>query len=117
MTNEELHISSLVVHSTPHRLGGVADAIAALPGALVHATSAAPDLGDEQERWLPLPRPARLDVAQEWTQLDGCVLAGAPLSEHEIVVIGRRGGPEILDSEVARLGHLAALAVTITAAG
>jgi nitrate reductase NapD len=41
MTNEELHISSLVVHSTPHRLGGVADAIAALPGALVHATSAA----------------------------------------------------------------------------
>jgi hypothetical protein len=32
-------------------------------------------------------------------------------------VIGRRGGPEILDSEVARLGHLAALAVTIAAAG
>ncbi|HET6560684.1 MAG TPA: ACT domain-containing protein [Marmoricola sp.] len=83
----------------------------------VHGTSAAPDLGDEQAAWLPLPRPARLDVPEEWTQLHGCVLAGAPLSELEIVVIGRRGGPEILDSEVARLGHLAALAVTITAAG
>jgi hypothetical protein len=83
----------------------------------VHGTSAAPDLGDEQSAWLPLPRAARLDLAEEWGQLHGCVLAGAPLSEHEIVVIGRRGGPDILDSEVARLGHLAALAVTITAAG
>jgi hypothetical protein len=34
-----------------------------------------------------------------------------------MVVIGRRGGPEILASEVARLGHLAALAVTIGATG
>jgi hypothetical protein len=83
----------------------------------VHGTSAAPDLGDEQAGWLPLPRPCRLDVAEEWGQLRGCVLAGAPLSEQEIVVIGRRGGPEILDSEVARLGHLAALAVSIAAAG
>jgi hypothetical protein len=83
----------------------------------VHGTSAAPDLGDEQGAWLPLPRAARLDVAEGWRQLHGCVLAGAPLSEQEVVVIGRRGGPEILDSEVARLGHLAALAVTIAAAG
>jgi hypothetical protein len=83
----------------------------------VHGTSAAPDLGDEQASWLPLPRPAKLEVVDGWVQLDGCVLAGAPLGEHEVVVIGRRGGPEILDSEVARLGHLAALAVTIAASG
>ena len=83
----------------------------------VHATSAAPDLGDEQTDWLPLPRATRLEVRSEWTQLNDNVLAAAPLSSDEIVVIGRRGGPQILDSEVARLGHLAALAVTISAAG
>jgi periplasmic nitrate reductase NapD len=36
---EELHISSLVVHSTPKRVRLVSDAIAAIEGALVHATS------------------------------------------------------------------------------
>jgi hypothetical protein len=80
----------------------------------VHATSAAPDLGDEQARWLPLSRPGRLPVLEEWVQLRANVVVGAPLEHEEIVVIGRRGGPDILDSEVARLGHLAALAVTIS---
>jgi periplasmic nitrate reductase NapD len=37
---EELHIASLVVHSTPHRLERVAGAIAAMRGALIHASSA-----------------------------------------------------------------------------
>jgi nitrate reductase NapD len=38
---EELHISSLVVHSTPKRLRQVEQAIAGIPGAQVHASSAA----------------------------------------------------------------------------
>jgi hypothetical protein len=79
----------------------------------VHATSAAPDLGDEQAAWFPLSRAGRLRVSDEWTQLRSNVVAGAPLDKDEIVVIGRRGGPDILQSEIARLGHLAALAVTI----
>jgi periplasmic nitrate reductase NapD len=37
----ELHITSLVVHSTPKRVQSVSERIAALPGALVHATSPA----------------------------------------------------------------------------
>jgi hypothetical protein len=80
----------------------------------VHATSAAPDLGDEQAAWFPLRRASRLLVSDEWTQLRANVVAGAPLDQDEIVVIGRRGGPDILQSEIARLGHLAALAVTIS---
>ena len=83
----------------------------------VHSTSAAPDLGDEQAEWLPLPRATRLAVSDSWDQLTGNVVAGAPLTPEEIVVIGRHGGPQILDSEVARLGHLAALAVTISVTG
>ncbi|WP_420846693.1 ACT domain-containing protein [Nocardioides caldifontis] len=83
----------------------------------VHATSAAPDLGDEQAVWFPLERAARLEVDPSWVQLHDNEVAGAPVHDGGIVVIGRRGGPAILDSEVARLGHLAALAVTISQAG
>ena len=39
MRSDELHIASLVVHSTPARLDSVTAAVAALPGALVHASS------------------------------------------------------------------------------
>jgi hypothetical protein len=83
----------------------------------VHATSAAPDLGDEQEFWFPMERACRLDVEAAWSQLTDNVLAGAPLDADQVVVIGRRGGPVILDSEVARLGHLTALAMTICTSG
>lgn len=37
----ELHITSLIVHSTPKRVAGVSKLIAALPGARVHAVSPA----------------------------------------------------------------------------
>jgi hypothetical protein len=83
----------------------------------VHGTSAAPDLGDDQAAWLDLERSARLPCPPEWGQLSEVEVAGAPLDGDSVVVIGRRGGPAILDSELARLGHLAALAVTIVAAG
>ena len=38
---EELHITSLVVHSTPRRVQRVSDLIAAIPGARIHAASPA----------------------------------------------------------------------------
>lgn len=37
----ELHITSLVVHSTPKRVKGIAELISSMPGALVHAASPA----------------------------------------------------------------------------
>jgi len=37
---DELHIASLVVHSTPRRVARVGEAVAALAGARVHAASA-----------------------------------------------------------------------------
>jgi len=40
MVSEELHIASLVVHTTPRRMATVAAAVAALPDALVHASAA-----------------------------------------------------------------------------
>jgi hypothetical protein len=45
------------------------------------------------------------------------LLALAPISSDRVVVMGRRGGPEYLDSELARLGHLVALAASIARPG
>ncbi len=62
--------------------------------------------------WHAVDKPVHLDP------LDGDdVRCAAPLTGDQIVVIGRRGGPEFLESELARLGHLAALAASISAPG
>lgn len=54
----------------------------------------------------------RLDVKGDDPD-DESLYAGARIDGNEIVVIGRRGGPEFLDSELARLGHLVSLAASI----
>ena len=57
-------------------------------------------------------KPVRLDAP------DGeDLLCAAPLTGKDVVVIGRRGGPEFLESELARLGHLAGLAASIASRG
>lgn len=74
---------------------------------VVYATEAAPaDLS-----FTSIGRAARLDTT------DDNVHCGARLNKQEIVMIGRRGGPEFLDSELARLGHLVALAMSISRTG
>jgi hypothetical protein len=74
---------------------------------LVHATPAAPsDLV-----WQQIDRAELLDPPDE-----NAVVAGARLNKSEIVIIGRRGGPEFLNSEIARLGHLVGLAMSISRA-
>jgi hypothetical protein len=45
------------------------------------------------------------------------LVAVAPVGHRRVVAIGRRGGPEYLDSELARLGHLVALAASIARSG
>ena len=80
--------------------------------AIVHGTGAAPseippgiDWPEQQERGF------RIEAGPAWPDL---VLAGSPVADGQLVVLGRRGGPEFLDSEVARLAHLVALAATIS---
>jgi hypothetical protein len=85
---------------------------------ILHSTSAAPDVVDGVVGWFPLHRPARVEVPEDWERWTSTLVAAAPLGDgDELVLFGRRGGPEILDSELARLGHLAALAMSITRAG
>jgi len=74
-------------------------------GEVIQATDAAPStIG-----WHELSQMHRLPPVDDVT-----LLCGGPLTEDEIVVVGRDGGPEFLDSELARLGHLLALAVSIS---
>ena len=78
------------------------------------ATHSAPDLPASADEWLGHKRATHLDPVPAW---DSTVLGLAPVSgPDEVVVFGRRGGPEILESELARLAHLAALAASISAA-
>ena len=56
--------------------------------------------------YVALDKPARLE------EVDGeDLVCAAPLTGKE-VGLGRRGGPEFLESELARLGHLAGLAAS-----
>jgi hypothetical protein len=78
-------------------------------------TSATPEFGDLVDHWLPLDKASTLQ-APDHKGLAESVLVAAPLeSNRRIIVVGRRGGPEFLGSEVARLSYLANLAVTIRA--
>ncbi len=85
---------------------------------VLHRTSAAPEAVTGAPGWFPLVHAARLDLPEEWRHLESTLVAGAPLGDgDEIVLFGRRGGPAVLDSELARLQHLAALAASIAKAG
>jgi hypothetical protein len=80
---------------------------------LLCASAAAPDLPADAAEWLASVQwPRRLLEHEAW---EGTVLAAAPLG-NGVVVFGRRGGPDVLDSELARFGHLCGLADAICAA-
>lgn len=80
---------------------------------ILAATSAAPMYAAHMTDWLEVERAGRLpDVAE----LRSTVMVAAPLPGRGVVlVLGRRGGPDILDSEIARFAHLTGLAASITA--
>ena len=73
---------------------------------IVYGTSAAPD----EFEFVELEGPTRLEIPGD----DITLFAAARLDGNDIIVIGRRGGPDFVDSEIARLGHLCGLAVTIS---
>jgi len=82
----------------------------------VHASSGAPQLPDEAAAWFPVDKPMRLQASDAWEGFSATVVGVAPLGSPErIIAFGRHGGPEILDSELARLAHLAALTASIEA--
>jgi hypothetical protein len=69
-----------------------------------HRTDGAPD----HVSWAEVSGTVRLHSDDDVT-----LLCATRADDGEIVVIGRHGGPEFLDSELARLGHLTQLARSI----
>ncbi|MGH3465429.1 MAG: ACT domain-containing protein [Kribbellaceae bacterium] len=82
---------------------------------VVLETSATPEFGPVIEKWLPLAKASTLD-APDGEGMAESVLVASPLeTDRQVLIVGRRGGPAFLDSEVARLNYLANLAVAIRA--
>jgi len=80
------------------------------------ATSAAPRTEGVRDAWVPLRRPRRLAGPSDVEAWRSTLMIGVPVGSADLALVaGRRGGPEFLDSEVARLAHLAGLAASITA--
>jgi hypothetical protein len=79
---------------------------------VVRRTTAAPETVPDGIGWPDdLDRGVRLVVPEPWSSV---IAAACPLgSRGDMLVIARRGGPPILDSEIARLRHLCALADSI----
>lgn len=80
---------------------------------LEHSSVGAPTDDGFGVSWLPLSKATRLDGDAPWIPVGwrDAVVAAAPLGgDDRALVIGRHGNPEVLDSEVARLGYLATLA-------
>ncbi len=87
---------------------------------VVHRTPAAPDAVPEGLMWpAAFTGATRFELPAPYTEVivAGCPLGPAKPAPVEMVVIARRGGPEILDSELARLQHLCGLATSIAAKG
>jgi hypothetical protein len=76
--------------------------------ALVHRTSAAPMEIPAEITW-----PAKKVRQATYGEL---IVAAVQVGDDEAVVLARRGGPEFLDAELARLQHLVALSLLISRA-
>ena len=88
---------------------------------VLEASAGAPDVDGVTLPWLPLHSAQRLDPEAEWVperwEVLGTELVAAPVGSAErVVLVGRPGGPRFRGSEVLRLGHLAGIVATVSAA-
>lgn len=88
---------------------------------LLQASAGAPELDAVDLPWLPLASAQRLDPEGDWVperwEVLGTELVAAPVgSPDRVVLVGRPGGPRFRGSEVLRLGHLAGIVATVSAA-
>ena len=75
------------------------------------STTLAPDLSEEAAAlFAPFDVTHRAELASGWCPGWGdTTVVVTPITQDRVIVIGRLGGPAFLDSEIARLHHLAAL--------
>jgi hypothetical protein len=72
---------------------------------ILRSTDAAP----QEMPFVEIERACRVELEGD----DVNLYAGARIDGNDMVLIGRRGGPEFVESELARLGHLVSLAASL----
>lgn len=81
---------------------------------VLHETPTAPKLVPEAVSWMDILKTETLPELAAW---DSTVLAASPGKDRAgksfVVVVGRHGGPEVLNSELARLAHMVSLAASV----
>jgi hypothetical protein len=120
MTADPSHTEAVLVQLAPNVFHAdwavLVDSAENAPRLLDRSPAAPEEIGDVTTPWLPLTRPIRLPDPTEWApSLEQSTTAAVMTAADRVLIIGRRGGPEFLDSELARLGHLVALARAIGA--
>jgi hypothetical protein len=77
---------------------------------ILHSTPSAPSEVPADVAWpTDLGKAHVLEVAA-WPDL---IVTASAVSDDELIVVARRGGPIFLDSEIARLAHLVAMAASL----
>ena len=114
MTSDPPHAAETLVSSCPVVFRSHwATLIGLVPAgpAATFSTPAAPDVTPEvAQQFAPFDTTHRGDLAAGWSPGWGeTTVVVTPITQDRVIVIGRLGGPAFLDSEVARLHHLAAL--------
>jgi hypothetical protein len=125
MTEDPANAAQVLVEQAPQVFRAdwaflAAQPVDGAPARVHHATRTAPEIPDGDAFWLPLRSPIRLEVPASWDDKGWRHVAAAAVpvgDSRQSIVMGRYGGPEILDSELARFAHLAALAKTVTTLG
>jgi hypothetical protein len=114
MSQDPLRALDILVESLPQAFRADWGAQLRRNGAfadVVRRTPAAPETIPEAIGWPDdlTTTGTRLVLPEPWSDV---IVGGSPIGP-DLLVIARRGGPPILDSEIARLSHLCALATLI----
>jgi hypothetical protein len=114
MTADPLHAAETLVSLCPvvfrSHWATLLD-VSADVGVMTFSTPLAPDLdADLIKRFVPFDVAHRIDLETGWIPGWGeSTVVVTPLKSYRAIAIGRLGGPPFMDSEIARLNHLAAL--------
>jgi len=114
MTSEPAHAAETLVSLSPVVFRSHWAALLQISGEAadpVYSTTLAPDLTPEvAATFAPFDVTHRVDLAGGWSPGWGdTTLVVTPITRDRVIAIGRLGGPAFLESEIARLHHLAAL--------
>lgn len=114
MTSDPGHAAAILTQAAPHVFHATwAVLINPATHMLMETSELAPDItAHALDSLAAFTQAGTYELPADWLPgLDDMLIAVAPLRDDTSIVLARHGGPEFMGSEVARLRHLAALAM------